>query len=113
MYIDNWRPHISFSYETTTLCIILSYHNDTSVKIQHPSWNTLINGFPSYNDVKITIKNYLFLDLKGRPAVHAFLRAGPPGDNDGNYDTHDIVELAELLASSIENKYYQFISHLN
>jgi hypothetical protein len=72
----------------------------------------MINEFPHYDDVKVTIKNYLYLDLKGRPAVHSFLRAGPPGDNYGNNDTNDIIELADLLASSIENKYNQFISHL-
>ena len=111
MYVNNWRPRISFSYEMNVICVILSYYNDTSVKIQHPSWNPVLNGFPLYNDIKQSIKNYLYLDLKGRPAVRDFLHSGPPGDHSGDYDIDKITELVELIASSAESKYHKFINN--
>ena len=111
MHLNSWIPNITFRSEHDSLCIILTYYNNMSVKIQHPSWNIAQDVTMSYNDISTSLKNFLYLDLKGRPAVHAFLQSGPPGDHDHTYTSSDINELAGLLTASAKSEYLRFIQN--
>ena len=111
--MNTWYPKISFAIFRNQLHICLDYNGQYGNKltITHHSW-IIHDDFDNIyeidlQDIKDALYNFLYLDLKGRPAVQEFIKSGPPGGGvDGN-----VNELVEGIVNSVDKIYREFIAN--
>ena len=117
----SWNPYVSFGIDNEKIYILIEYAtNNQSIRIHHHDWivcnsrGDLDFAMVPYSELSSTLASYLYLDLKNRPAVHNFLKSGPPGESVVDLTT-DRPSCIQSLVTMIMNKifpiYNNFIQH--
>jgi hypothetical protein len=116
----SWNPYVSFGIDNEKIYILIEYAtNNQSIRIHHHDWivcnsrGDLDFAMVPYSELSSTLASYLYLDLKNRPAVHNFLKSGPPGDrvDDRVGGAASIQNLVATIMNTVFPIYKNFIQH--
>ena len=116
----SWFPYVSFGVDDEKIYILIEYvTNNQSIRIHCKEWfvcnsqGDIDFEMVPYNELSIALDRYLYLDLKNRPAVHNFLKSGPPGDrvDDRVGGAASIQNLVATIMNTVFPIYNNFIQH--
>lgn len=114
----SWFPYISFGIDDEKIYILIEYAtNNQSIRIHCKEWLICNNAgdidftMVPYSELLEALDRYLYLDLKNRPAVHYFLKSGPPGDGNTYEGASSIQSLVTSITDTVSPVYNNFIQH--
>ena len=114
----SWVPYVSFGVDDEKIYILIEYAmNNQSIRIHHDDWivynsrSDLDFAMVPYSELSGTLESYLYLDLKNVPAVHNFLKSGPPAGGPDGCGLASIQSLVTIIMNTVFPIYNNFIQH--